>query len=82
VRVLEEYGYGRKGEWVGLDVKTIRTQKQAVNTKHLSNSLAIFKFLLEKVRTVNKTLEEQLIRARDYEELDRYFLCHLMGVRY
>ena len=22
VRVLEEYGYGRNGEWVGLDVKT------------------------------------------------------------
>ena len=82
VRVLEEYGYGRKGEWVGLDVKTMRTQKQEVNTKHLSNSLATFKFLLNKVRTVNKRLEAQLIAARDYEELDRYLLCHLMGVKY
>jgi xylose isomerase len=82
VRVLEEYGYGRNGEWVGLDVKTMRTQKQAVNTKHLSNSKATFQFLLDKVTTLNKKLEAELIAARDYEELDRYILCHLMGVRY
>ena len=82
VRVLEEYGYGRKGEWVGLDVKVVRPQKQAVNTKHLSNSLAMFKMLLEKVRTVDKKLEAELIAARDYEELDRYFSCHLMGMKY
>jgi xylose isomerase len=82
VRVLDEYGYGKNGEWVGLDVKTMRTQKQTVSTKHLSNSLATFKFLLEKVRTVNKKLEASLIAQRDYEELDRYLLCHLMGVKY
>lgn len=82
VRVLEEYGYGRNGEWVGLDVKTMRTQKQAVNTKHLANSKERFLFLLEKVRTLNPKIEAQLIAARDYEELDRYILCHLMGVKY
>ena len=79
VRVLEEYGYGRHGEWIGLDVKTVRTQKQAVNTKHLSNSLATFKMLLDKVRTLDKKVETQLIKERDYEELDRYILRHLMG---
>ena len=82
VRVLEEFEYGRGGEWVGLDVKTMRTQKQAVNTKHLANSKATFFFLLDKVATLNKKLEAELIRARDYEELDRYILCHLMGVKY
>lgn len=82
VRVLEEYAYGRRGEWVGLDVKTMRTQKQDVNTKHLSNSLATFHFLLEKVATLDKDLESQLVAARDYEELDRYILTHLMGVAY
>ncbi|MBI3118054.1 MAG: xylose isomerase, partial [Candidatus Hydrogenedentes bacterium] len=82
IRVLEEYAYGRRGEWVGLDVKTMRTQKQDVNTKHLCNSLSTFKFLLEKVATLDKKLEADLIAARDYEELDRYILCHLMGVSY
>lgn len=82
VRVLEEYAYGRNGEWVGLDVKAMRTQKQKVNTKHLSNSRQAFLFLLEKVVTLDKQLEAQLIKARDYEELDHYILCHLMGVKY
>ncbi len=81
VRVLEEYGYGRNGEWVGLDVKTMRTQKQDVNTKHLRNSLETFKYLLGKVRALDKKLEARLIAARDYEELDRYLLRHLMGVK-
>ena len=82
VRVLEEYGYGQNGEWIGLDVKAMRTQKQAVNTKHLSSSRERFLFLLEKVRKLDRKLEAQLIAARDYEELDRYILCHLMGVKY
>ena len=82
VRVLEEYGYGRNGEWVGLDVKAMRTQKQRANTKHLSTSRERFLILLEKVRTLDKKLEAQLVAARDYEELDRYIVCHLMGVKY
>ena len=82
VRVLEEYGYGRNGEWVGLDVKTMRTQKQAVSAKHLANSKATFLFLLDKVCSLDKDLEAQLIKARDYEELDRYILGHLMGKKY
>ena len=82
VRVLEEYGYGRKGEWVGFDVKAMRTQKQNVSMKHLSNSMNTFKMLLDKVVTLDRDLEAQLIKARDYEELDRYILCHLMGVKY
>lgn len=82
VRVLEEYNYGRKGEWVGFDVKAMRTQKQAVNTKHLSSSRTRFLHLLNKVATLDLKLEAQLKAARDYEELDRYIMCHLMGVKY
>ena len=82
VRVLEEAGYGHNGEWVGLDVKTMRTQKQDVSWKHLSNSLKTFQFLLEKARSLDKSIQQQLIKERDYEELDRYILNHLMGVAY
>ena len=82
VRVLEEYCYGRNGEWVGLDVKAMRTQKQAGNTKHLANSRKTFLMLLDKVATLDRDLEAELIKARDYEELDRYILCHLMGEKY
>ena len=82
VRVLEEYGYGRNGEFVGLDVKAMRTQKQEVATKHLTNSRQVFEYLLDKVITLDKETEKQLIEARDYDELDRFILCHLMGMPY
>ncbi|HRI89486.1 MAG TPA: TIM barrel protein [Candidatus Hydrogenedentes bacterium] len=82
IRVLEEYSFGQAGEWVGLDVKAMRTQKQERATKHLSNSLQTFKFLLDKVVNMDQKVVGQCIAQRDYEELDRYILCHLMGKRY
>jgi len=80
VRVLEENGYGRRGEFIGLDVKAMRTQAQANATAHLSNSRSMFLHLVEKVRTVDKELERQFIEARDYESLEAYTLRHLLGV--
>ena len=82
VLVLEEHGYGRQGEYVGLDVKALRTQKQQVSMKHLANSKEVFLWLLEKVRTFDHKLREELIRQRDYEELDRYVNAHLLGRPY
>lgn len=79
VRILDKYNYGKRGEFVGLDVKAMRTQKQDVATKHLSNSRTIFLRLLELVRSLNQTKVEQLIAERDYEELDLLIVNHLMG---
>ncbi|OFY08590.1 MAG: xylose isomerase, partial [Bacteroidetes bacterium GWE2_41_25] len=47
VRILDRHNYGKKGEMVGLDVKAMRTQKDNVATKHLTNSKDIFLRLLE-----------------------------------
>ena len=80
VRVLENNGFGRNGEFVGLDVKVVRTQPQDGSTAHLGNSRQTFLHLLEKVRTVDKNLEQQYIENRDYEGLDNYILRHLMGL--
>jgi xylose isomerase len=78
VRVLELGGYGRNGEMVGLDVKVMRPQKREVSTKHLTHSREMFLWLLDKVRTLDKKVEAELIKARDYEGLDRLILRHLM----
>lgn len=80
VRVLEEAGYGRRGEFVGLDVKAMRTQKQDKSTAHLTNSREIFLHLVDKVRSRDTKLEQQYIEARDYEALEAYTLRRLMGV--
>ncbi len=80
VRVLEEAGYGKRGEFIGLDVKLMRTQRQEGSTAHLANSRTTFLNLVEKVRTMDKKLEQQYLEARDYEALDAYILRHLMGL--
>jgi xylose isomerase len=80
VRVLEEDGFGRNGEFVGLDVKTMRTQRGAPVTAHLKNSREIFLHMVHKVRTYDRNVERQFIEARDYEGLELYVLKHLMGV--
>lgn len=80
VRVLEEGGFGLGGEFVGLDVKVMRTQKMNNNTAHLSNSKRFFEIMLEKVRTFDRKAEAECIKNRDYEELERLVVEHLLGV--
>jgi xylose isomerase len=81
VRVLEEAGYGSRGEFIGLDVKAMRTQKGNCVTDHLKNSREIFMHLVNKVRTWDRKLEQQYIDARDYEALELAVLKHIMGVK-
>jgi xylose isomerase len=79
VRILDKYDYGKAGQFVGLDVKAMRTQKQDVATKHLSNSRTVFLQLLDLVRSLDQKKVEKLIAERDYEELDLLIINHLMG---
>ena len=74
VRVLDRHGFGNDGEWVGLDVKVMRTQKSGVDMKHLDYSRRIFLKLLEISRSLDDDLMDQLIAERDYEELNYYIL--------
>jgi xylose isomerase len=80
VRVLEEGGYGRRGEFVGLDVKTMRTQAGCPVVEHLKTSRRVFLHLVEKVRTWDRGRVEECRVRRDYEALERYTLEHLLGV--
>jgi len=80
VRVLEEGGYGQRGEFVGLDVKTMRTQAGSPVVEHLKTSRRIFLHLLDKVRTWDRARVEECRARRDYEALERYTLEHLLGV--
>lgn len=74
VRVLDQHGFGRNGEWVGLDVKVMRTQKDDVALKHLDYSRKIFLRLLEISRSLDDAKIAELQASRDYEELNWYIL--------
>jgi xylose isomerase len=79
VRILDQYDYGKSGEFVGLDVKAMRTQKAEVATKHLRKSREIFLALVKLVQKLDKIKVKKLIAERDYEELDMLIINHLMG---
>ena len=79
VRILDRYSYGSRGEFVGLDVKAMRTQRDDRAEAHLSNSRAIFLRLLELSRSLNNDEVEALITERNYEELEMLIVGHLLG---
>ena len=70
VWVLNRNGYGKNGEFVGLDVKAMRTQKANNATQHLTNSREIFLALLDVVRGLNQNRINELIADRNYEQLE------------
>ncbi|MSR32154.1 MAG: xylose isomerase [Gemmataceae bacterium] len=76
VWVLERAGY--QG-CVGLDVKAMRTTKQADQTRHLANSREIFLKVLDVVRSVDDKVVESFRAERDYEGLELYIMKKLMG---
>lgn len=80
VLVLEENGYGRQGEFVGLDVKAMRTQQGSPVVAHLKNSRQLFLHLVTKARSYDRERVAEYRRQRDYEALELYTLQHLLGV--
>jgi xylose isomerase len=80
VRVLEEGGYGRRGEFIGLDVKTMRTQEGSPVVEHLKTSRRMFLHLVDKVRSYDRARVDDCRARRDYEALELYTLQHLLGV--
>lgn len=81
VRVLEQAGYGRHGEWVGLDVKAMRTQPYEMAFRHLANSREIFLQLVEVSRKIDPQEVDGLVAELDYEGLELLIVRHLMGLR-
>ena len=79
VRVLDQHGFGNNGEWVGLDVKVMRTQKEGADMKHLDISRRIFLRLLEISRSFDDAKIAKMIGSRDYEELNYYILDAMLA---
>jgi len=79
IRVLLHNGYGKNGEYIGLDVKAMRTQRVEASYKHLENSLKIAKMLEEKARNFDYARQQKFVECRDYEGLEMYVMELLMG---
>ena len=80
IKVLMENNYGSHGEYIGLDVKAMRTTSDVDCYKHLENSLNIVKALEAKVEKFDYDFQKKCIETRDYEALEMYVLRLLMGI--
>ena len=80
IKLLVENNYGSHGEYIGLDVKAMRTTRDVDSYKHLENSLNVVKALEDKVEKYNYAFQKKCIEARDYEALEMYVLKLLMGI--
>ncbi|MEC0226323.1 TIM barrel protein [Paenibacillus alba] len=80
IKVLVENNYGANGEYVGLDVKAMRSTIDKDSYKHLENSLNIVKALEEKVNKFDYDYQKQCVERRDFEGLEMYVMKLLMGI--
>jgi xylose isomerase len=80
IKLLVENNYGSNGEYIGLDVKAMRTTKDADSYKHLENSLKIVKALEEKALKFDYEFQRKCVENRDFEALEMYVMELLMGL--
>ncbi len=81
VKVLVENNYGSRGEYVGLDVKAMRTTSDEDGYEHLKNSLAVFRALEDKVARYDYDYANKLIADLKFELLEMYTMNLLMGIQ-
>lgn len=80
VKVLYENNFGDRGECVGLDVKSMRTQPAEDCYRHIINSKRIFELLLEKVKQFDYDYQKKCVAEQNFEKLELYVIELLMGV--
>jgi xylose isomerase len=78
VYILDKNDYGKNGEYIGMDVKAMRTQKQDQCLKHLQNSRELFLKLVDIARNIDEHKWQEYIDARDYEGLELFILNNLL----
>lgn len=79
IKLLVENGYGDKGEYIGLDVKAMRSTSDEFGFKHLENSLRIVKLMEQKVDKFDQSVVEDLVAANDYEGIEMYVIDLLLA---
>ena len=78
IRTLVRGGFGTHGEYVGMDVKAMRTQPADRAYRHLENSIKMVELLEGKVASYDESKASQMIAERDYEALEFFTMEHLL----
>ena len=79
IKVLCDNNYGANGEYIGLDVKAMRSSDDAYGFKHLETSLRIVRLMQKKVGQLDQAKVDAFVAVNDYEGLEMYILELLLG---
>jgi len=79
IKVLCDNNYGSHGEYIGLDVKAMRSTSDKYSFKHLENCLKTVQMLEAKVDKIDQGKIDQFVEVEDYEGLEMYILELLMN---
>lgn len=79
IRLLCENGYGSNGEYIGLDVKAMRSTADEFGFKHLENSMKVVERMEAKADQFDQATADAFVAAQDYEGLEMYVLDLLLG---
>lgn len=79
IRLLCENNYGSNGEYIGLDVKAMRSTADEFGFKHLSNSIRVVQRMEDKADQFDQSIADEFVAAQDYEGLEMYVLDLLLG---
>lgn len=79
VRLLCENGFGINGEYIGLDVKAMRSSSDEFGFKHLENTMNVVKLMEAKADLFDQSIADGFVAAEDYEGLEMYVLNLLLG---
>lgn len=81
IKVLKENNFCANGEYIGLDVKVMRTQNLEDSFRHIETSLKVAKAMEEKVNRYDYAFANKCIEERNYEALESYVLELIMGLK-
>jgi len=79
IKVLCDNGYGDKGEYLGLDVKSMRSTKSEFSYDHLSNTIKLVKMLERKVDLFDEARVDSFVKEGNYEAVEMYILELLLA---
>ena len=80
IKLLVDNDYGSNGEYIGLDVKAMRSTGDRFGFKHLENSLRVVRLMEGKAALYDQSVVDSLVAEDDYEGLEMYILELLLGV--
>jgi len=79
IRLLCENDYGSNGEYIGLDVKAMRSTSDEFGYKHLENTMKVVKRMEAKADQFDQSIADAFVAAEDYEGLEMYVIDLLLG---